>query len=91
MLLLTDDSVISAVDNARFERFASRVESLVRSYLLDRGSDSVRLSQTKEEEGRSSGTWSARNKRDDMVAKARDQTRMIIAGVVNTSLKVILF
>ena len=47
MLLLTDDSVISAVDNARFERFASRVESLVRSYLLDRGSDSVRLSKRK--------------------------------------------
>lgn len=51
MLLLTDDSVISAVDNARFERFASRVESLVRSYLLDRGSDSVRLSKRKRRKG----------------------------------------
>lgn len=29
--------------------------------------------------------------RDDMVAKARDQTRMIITRVVNTSLDVILF
>lgn len=54
MLLLTDDSVISVVDNARFERFerfASRVESLVRSYLLDRGSDSVRLSKRKRRKG----------------------------------------
>ena len=32
-----------------------------------------------------------RDTRDDMVAKARDQTRMIITGVVNTSLEVILF
>lgn len=29
--------------------------------------------------------------RDDMVAKARDQTGMIITRVVNTSLDVILF
>lgn len=33
----------------------------------------------------------SRDARDDMVAKNRDQTRMIIIRVVNTSLEVILF
>lgn len=47
---------------------------------------SVEIKEKRERKRKSGGAA-----RDDMVAKARDQTGMIITRVVNTSLDVILF
>lgn len=44
-----------------------------------------------DQEGREEERVKSRDTRDDTMTKARDQTRMIITRVVNTSLEVILF
>ena len=72
---------------------SNRADSIM-ARTLDRGSDSPRSSRTsvdRETKRERERERERERDRDDMVAKARDQTRMIITGVVNTSLEVILF